>query len=490
MNSILQAIIGLEVHAQLTTQSKIFCSCGSEFGAPPNTQVCPVCLGLPGALPVLNRQAVAMAIKMGLATRCQIATTTIFVRKNYFYPDLPKGYQISQYEQPLCRQGLIEFEVGNERKAIAIQRIHLEEDAGKSIHQEDWLPPDQTLIDLNRCGVALLEIVSEPQLRSPQEAVAYLKMLRQMLTYLGICDGNMEQGHLRCDANISLAVVGQAQASSRTEIKNLNSFRGVARALTYEIERQRESIEAGRPVAPATLLWDAQKNIAVPMRSKETSPDYRYFPEPDLVPLQIDVAWCDALRQQLPELPLARRDRLLREYGLPQAVADQLTAEKAVADYFEAVLAQCPRPKLVSNWIIQELLPRIPAQQAIGSVAPAPVDMAEFLNLVIEKQLSRPVAKEIFNQMLRSSDSLQAIYQSFCQAPAVAAADLESIVRELMDQNPEAVRAYLAGKCQLIHFFIGQALAATAGRADPQQVEQIFLANLPETEFSGGREKS
>ena len=381
-----EVVIGLEVHAQLLTQSKIFCGCPTQFGAPPNTQVCPVCLGMPGVLPVLNQKVVEFGLKLALATHCQIAAYSRFARKNYFYPDLPKGYQISQYELPLAEHGYVDIEVDGAHKRIGLTRIHMEEDAGKLIHDEQ-LPV--SYVDLNRTGVPLLEIVSEPDLRTPEEAAAYLKALRNILLYLEICDGNMEEGSLRCDANISLRPRGSTTLGVKTELKNMNSFRNVQRALEYEIRRQRSLLEAGQDIIQETRLWDANKGKTYSMRGKEEAHDYRYFPDPDLVPLVISPEWIETVRATLPELPDAKKARFISQYDLPDYDAGVLTAEKALADYFEDCVRFFPQPKKVSNWIMSELMRELKKEdQGVETCPVSPQALARLLALVEEGTIS------------------------------------------------------------------------------------------------------
>ncbi|MDZ7262689.1 MAG: Asp-tRNA(Asn)/Glu-tRNA(Gln) amidotransferase subunit GatB, partial [candidate division KSB1 bacterium] len=407
-----ETIIGLEIHAQLLTESKIFCRCSTKFGAPQNTQVCPVCLGLPGVLPVLNRKAVEFAIKMALATHCQIARRSIFARKNYFYPDLPKGYQISQYEEPLCQGGYVEIELDGQTKRIGIARIHLEEDAGKSVHAEEYVAEDETLVDINRCGVPLLEIVSQPDLRSSKEAYLYLNRIRQILQYLEICDGNMEEGSLRCDANISLRPVGQKEFGVKTELKNMNSFRGVEKALEFEVERQKKILEQGGQVVQETLLWDADHNVALPMRSKEMAHDYRYFPEPDLVPLEIPSSWIEEIQKTLPELPLERHHRFVQQYGLPQYDAEVLTDSRGLADYYEECVKYTKDTKGVSNWMMGEVL-RVLKEQKIGiqDFPVKPQYLGEMLNLIGDGTISGKIAKTVFEEMVHTGKPPKVIIQ-------------------------------------------------------------------------------
>lgn len=467
-----EAVIGLEVHAQLLTESKIFCGCATRFGAPPNTQVCPVCLGMPGTLPVLNRKAVEYALKMALATNCRVASESVFARKNYFYPDLPKGYQISQYERPLAEQGYLEIQVNGESKRIGITRIHLEEDAGKLVHSETR---PVSFVDFNRTGVPLIEIVSEPDLRTPEEAVAYLQALRNILLYLGICDGNLEEGSLRCDANISLRPVGQAAFGTKVEIKNMNSFRFLRQALEYEIRRQRALLAEGREIIQETRLWDAAKGQTFSMRGKEEAHDYRYFPDPDLVPLQVPEEWLEEIRRSLPELPAARTRRFMESYGLPEYDAGVLTADKALADYFEAVLAVFPRPKPVSNWIMAEVLRELKKEEAgIASLKVTPEDLGRLLALVEEEAISGKIAKMVFEEMVQSGRGPEAIIREKGLSQITDAGALEALAREILAAHPKEVADYKAGKTKVLGFFVGQLMRRTKGQANPQLANEVF----------------
>lgn len=473
-----QSIIGLEVHAQLLTQSKIFCGCSTRFGMKENSQVCPICLGMPGALPVLNKKAVEFAIKMGLATSCQISDHSVFARKNYFYPDLPKGYQISQYDAPLCYDGYIEIEFDDQIKKIGITRIHLEEDAGKSIHAEAWLKENETLIDLNRCGVPLIEIVSKPDIRSPREAYLYLSALKQLLLYLEICDGNMEQGSLRCDANVSIRLIDSHKLGVKTELKNMNSFHGVEKALSFEIDRQIQLIENGKTVQQETLLWDANKNIATTMRTKEESHDYRYFPEPDLVPININQRDIDVIYAQMPELPLPRRDRFLAQYKLPKYDANILTENKMIADYFEQVAQFVPDFKLVSNWIMGEILHTIKERQVLEKVPISGTALAELLNLIIRETISEKIAKDIFKEMLSSGKSAKSLVKEKKLTQISDCKILLNIISEVIESNPGEVFKYQAGKTKLFGYFIGQVMEKTAGKANPHLVNKLLHEKL------------
>lgn len=473
-----EAIIGLEVHAQLLTKSKIFCGCSTGFGVAANTQTCPVCLGMPGVLPVLNKEVVEFAIKMALATNCRIAPRSRFARKNYFYPDLPKGYQISQYELPLAEGGYVNIEVNSAPKRIGITRIHMEEDAGKLIHDE--VRP-VSYVDFNRTGVPLIEIVSDPDLRCPEDAVEYLKTLRNILLYLEICDGNMEEGSLRCDANISLRPFGSQVLGTRTELKNMNSFRHLQRALEFEIRRQRGILAAGQEVVQETRLWDEAHNQTISMRGKEEAHDYRYFPDPDLVPLEISPEWIEAIRQTLPELPEAKKARFIAEYGLPDYDAEVLTAEKALARFFEDCVREFPRPKQVSNWMMSELLRELKKEEAgIESCLVTPTALARLLALIEQGTISGKIAKMVFEEMVASGQDPEAIIKERGLVQISDEAALETIAREILAAHPKEVADYQAGKTKVMGFFVGQMMKKTRGQANPKLVNQLFQQLLQE----------
>lgn len=471
-----EPVIGLEVHAQLLTKSKIFCGCSTQFGAGPNTHVCPVCLAMPGTLPVLNRDVVEFTIKMALATHCTVAPYSQFARKNYFYPDLPKGYQISQYELPLAQHGWIEVETEEGIKKVRIHRIHMEEDAGKLIHDE-FQP--LSYVDLNRTGVPLMEIVSEPDIRSPEEASAYLRKLRDILRYLEICDGNMEEGSFRCDANISLRPVGTESLGVRTELKNMNSFKNVQKALEFEIRRQRAILESGEPVVQETRLWDASRSVTLSMRSKEEAHDYRYFPDPDLVPLVIEKEWIESVRKTLPELPDAKKERFLRDYDIPDYDAGVLTSSKALANYFEAVVGTFPQPKTVANWMMSELMRELKRDEREIEACPIPPEnLAELLQLMDENVISGKIAKTVFDEMYSTGKKAKAIVDEKGLVQVTDEGAIESVIDEIIAENPKEVELFRGGKEKLIGFFVGQAMKKTKGKANPQLVNEILRKKL------------
>jgi aspartyl-tRNA(Asn)/glutamyl-tRNA(Gln) amidotransferase subunit B len=473
-----ESTIGLEVHAQLLTESKIFCGCSTRYGSPPNTQTCPVCLGMPGVLPVLNKKAVEYAIKMILAVGGTIHPESIFARKNYFYPDLPKGYQISQYEKPLATGGFIEIEADSEKKKIGITRIHLEEDAGKSLHPEGE-SDDETSVDMNRCGVPLLEIVSEPDISSPQEAYLYLTKLRQIVGYLGICSGNMEEGALRCDANVSVRPKGAEKFGVNTEVKNMNSFRGVEKALTYEIKRQIEILDAGGIVKKETLLWDEKKQMSFAMRTKEESHDYRYFPEPDLVTLAVSKEWIDEIKKSLPELPEEKKQRFVTEYKIPEYDAGVLTSSKELANYYEECVKYHPDPKTVSNWVMGQVLRELKERKIeIKEFLVNPGNLAGLLKEIDKKTISGKMAKEIFHQMAQTGKSASQIISEKGLAQISDERELSRIVDEVLTENPENVKMYYAGKDKLYGFFVGQVMKKTQGKANPKLVNEVLKAKL------------
>ena len=481
MSSSFEPVIGLEVHAQLKTASKAFCSCSTKFGDSPNSNVCPKCLGMPGVLPVLNKQVVEFTIRMGLATHCTIAPRSTFARKNYFYPDLPKGYQISQYDEPICEKGWVEVDLQDgKRKKIGITRIHMEEDAGKSIHDLDI----DTLVDLNRCGVPLIEIVSEPDIRTPNEAYQYLHKIRQIVTYLGICDGNMEEGSLRCDANVSVRKVGEEKFGTKTEVKNMNSFRFVEKALQYEIDRQIALIESGGRVVQETLLWDSNKGAAIPMRSKEEAHDYRYFPEPDLVPVVVDKAWIASAEKGLPEFPTERRDRYVKELKLPKYDADILTAEKEIADYFEGVVDHLASKndeavKMASNWTMGDVMRVINERHIPLSEFPiAPPHLSELIDLIVKGTISGKIAKDVYEDMLSSREKPSAIVEKKGLLQISDTSAIEKIVDEILAKNAGEVEKYRAGKQQVFGFFVGETMKATKGKANPKVVNEILQRKL------------
>lgn len=474
-----EAVIGLEVHAQLLTDSKIFCSCSTRFGAEPNTQVCPICLGMPGVLPVLNKKALEFAIRAALATNCRVSPRSRFARKNYFYPDLPKGYQISQYEEPLSTGGWLEIESNGSKKRVRIRRIHLEEDAGKLIHEdsEDW-----SYVDLNRAGVPLIEIVSEPDISSPEEAVSYLKKLRSILVYIGVCDGNMEEGSLRCDANVSIRPKGSGELGTKTEIKNVNSFKFIQKALEYEIRRQISLLESGDRVVQETRLFDSNRGVTFSMRSKEEAHDYRYFPDPDLLPVTVDSRLIEEIRGSLPELPDARFKRFVEEYGIPAYDAEILTSSKEIADYFEGCLKHYDRPKAVSNWIMTEVLRELKGEgEGIREFRVTPERLAELLKLIDDGTISGKMAKDVFGEMVLTGKAAGEIISEKGVKQISDYLELERVVSLVIEKNPNELSRYRAGQEKLLGFFVGEVMKATQGKANPKLVNEILKKKLSES---------
>jgi len=480
-----ETVIGLEVHAQLLTESKIFCGCSTKFGAPPNYHTCPVCLGMPGVLPVLNQRVVEYALRAALATHCQIAPHSRWARKNYFYPDLPKGYQISMYELPIARHGHVDITVSECSKRVGLTRIHMEEDAGKSIHDAQ---SDASLVDLNRTGVPLLEIVSEPDMRSPEEAGAYLRRLRAILQYVEICDGNMEEGSLRCDANVSIRPRGGAALGTKVEIKNMNSFRAVEKALRYEVRRQQETLESGGHIAQETRLWDADREVTRSMRSKEHAHDYRYFPDPDLLPLVIRNEWITQVATTLPELPAARRDRLIRDYGLPAYDAEVLTARRDVAEYYEAAVRAYPAaPKAVSNWVMESVLRTIKDQKlddalTITSWPCPPEHLGALVRLIQEGTISGKIAKTVFDAMCASGKTPEAIIAEQGLSQVSDEGALRSLIDHVLASHPDKVAEYRTGRDKLMGFFVGQIMKASQGKANPQRLNTLLKQRLTDTQ--------
>ncbi|CAO0824564.1 Aspartyl/glutamyl-tRNA(Asn/Gln) amidotransferase subunit B 2 [Desulfarculales bacterium] len=467
-----EAVIGLEVHAQLLTDSKIFCGCSTKFGAPPNEHTCPVCMGMPGVLPVLNQKVVEFSIRVALATHCAVAERSIWARKNYFYPDLPKNYQVSQYELPLAEHGYLDIETESGGKRVGITRIHMEEDAGKLIHDP---PQEVSYVDYNRTGTPLMEIVSEPDMRTPEEATAYLKALRDILMYLEVCDGNMEESSFRCDANVSIRPLGQEAFGTRAELKNMNSFRNVAKALEYEIRRQRAVLDDGGQVVQETRLWDAQANKTLPMRGKEEAHDYRYFPDPDLLPLVVDPAWVEQIKGELPELPEAKRARFLEQYGLPAYDAGVLTASRPLADYFEAAVKAGSGPKTASNWIMSELLGALNSEGKEITQSPvSAVNLAMLIAMVGSGEISGKIAKQIFGEMMHGGQNPQTVVEQKGLKQVSDLSALETMLQGIFAASPSQVAQYKAGKDKLIGFFVGQAMKETKGQANPAVLNDLI----------------
>jgi aspartyl-tRNA(Asn)/glutamyl-tRNA(Gln) amidotransferase subunit B len=475
-----EPVIGLEVHSQLLTESKIFCGCSTRYGQQPNENVCPVCAGFPGVLPVLNKKVVEFAIKTGLACGCEINRSSILARKNYFYPDLPKGYQISQYELPICIHGAVDVEIGGKTRKVRLTRIHMEEDAGKNIHDAHG---NASLVDLNRAGVPLLEIVSEPDMRTAAEAGAYLRTLRTILQYLGVCDGNMEEGSFRCDANVSVRPEGSSNLGTKIEIKNLNSFKAVEKAIAFEIERQIEVLSEGGKLVQETRLWDESREETRSMRSKEAAHDYRYFPDPDLLPLLIEEGWIAEIRARLPELPAARKARFVTRYGLPVYDADLLTGRKDVADYFEDCARAHANPKAIANWIVGDLFRvlkerRLDEQLDITRWPIAADRLAQLVALIDSNRISGRIAKKVFEAMLDSDETPEAIVREKGLEQVSDTGSLESAVDRIIAANDKQVAQYKSGNEKVFGFLVGQIMKATQGRANPQMVNEILRAKL------------
>ena len=469
-----EGVIGLEVHAELLTGSKMFCGCSTTFGAPPNTQTCPICLGMPGVLPVINRRAVEHAVRTALALHGTIAPMSRFARKNYFYPDLPKAYQISQYELPLSEHGQIAFALDGTERRVGIRRVHLEEDTGKLVHAGIMEAAESSLVDYNRCGVPLMEIVSEPDIRTPEEAAEYLRQLRAILVYLGVCDGNMEEGSFRCDANVSVRPVGTAALGTKVEVKNMNSFKNVQRALEYEIRRQIRALKEGEALVQETRLWNADREITLSMRSKEYAHDYRYFPDPDLMPLVVDPSWIEEIRRTLPELPEAKRRRFAQEHGLPDYDAGVLTASRDLAAYYEACVRVHSDPKAVSNWVMVELLGRLNKDGKDIRQSPIPPErLGALLDLLAKGTISGKMAKEFFDEMYASgADPADIVKTKGGQITDTG--ELEGIVADVISKNPGPVAEYRAGKETAFNFLVGQVMKATKGKANPKLVTEIL----------------
>ena len=471
-----EPVIGLEIHAQLLTDAKIFCGCSTKFGAAPNTHTCPVCLGMPGVLPVLNRKVVAFMIRMALATHCRINPECTFARKNYFYPDLPKGYQISQYAQPPAEHGWIEVEIDGGKKRIGITRIHMEEDAGKLIHDEH---KPLSFVDLNRTGVPLIEIVSEPDIWSAEEAAAYLRRLHEILVYLEICDGNMEEGSFRCDANVSLRPKGSEAFGTRTELKNMNSFRNVQRALEYEIKRQQYVLEGGGQVVQETRLWDDTAGATHSMRGKEEAHDYRYFPDPDLVPVVIDETWIADIQKGLPELPLEKRERFVRDYRIPSYDAAVLTTSRALADYYEEVVRLSNEPKPASNWVMGDVLRFLNEEKRdIRDCPIRPESLAEMIRLIQDGTISGKMAKEVSEAMYLTGRSPREIIAEKGLVQITDEDALRKTIAEIIGGNPAQVEQYRSGREKVFGFFVGQVMKATQGKANPRLINDLLKKML------------
>src|ERR1700686_5306877 len=474
-----EPVIGLEVHVQLLTASKIFCSCSTRFGSPPNTNVCPVCLGLPGALPVLNKKAVEFATLAAMALNCRINETSIFARKNYFYPDLPKGYQISQYDKPLAEGGFIEIDVNGDKKKIGVIRLHLEEDAGKSLHEGFADSAQKTAIDLNRTGVPLAEIVSEPDMRSPAEAYEYLTRLKEIILYTGVSDCNMEEGSLRCDANVSVRPRGQKQFGTKTEIKNVNSFRFIREALEFEIDRQIGIIESGGKITQETSLYNPAEGKTYSMRSKEEAHDYRYFPEPDLLPLVVDEKWQTEIRRTLPELPETRRQRMVADYGITNYDAQVLTSTKSFADQFEAAAKVARNPKRVANLVQGELMGRLKAKGL--EIEQSPISMqgvAMSADLVESGTISGKMLKDLYDLAFERNQDFATVYEKEKPQQLTDSSAIEKIIDEIIAANPKQVEQYRAGKKTVIGFFVGQVMKVSKGQANPQMINELLAKKL------------
>jgi aspartyl-tRNA(Asn)/glutamyl-tRNA(Gln) amidotransferase subunit B len=471
-----EVVIGVEVHAQLRTKSKMFCGCGTTFGLSANSQTCPVCLGLPGTLPVINKAAVEMAVRAGLALRCTIRADNRFARKNYFYPDLPKGYQISQYEAPICEHGSIEIAVGNATKRVRIRRAHLEEDAGKNVHETGT---SRSRVDLNRAGTPLLEIVTEPDMHSADEAVAYLKALRDILMYLDVCDGNMDEGSFRCEPNLSVRPLGQQEFGTKVELKNINSFKFVKDAIEYEIKRQTKALSQGEKIRQETRLWNIERGETAVMRSKEEAHDYRYFPDPDLVPLKLDRDWIEEFKVSLPELPAARARRFVNDYELPEYDAGVLTASKGIADYFEACVKLFNQPKTVSNWVMGELTRELNNSGTDVTASPVPPSrLVGLLRMVDQGVISLKVARETFPELFRSGKTPEAIVREKGLTQLSDEGTLGTLVDEVIANNPAQVAQFKEGKQQVLGFLVGQVMKASGGKANPGKVNELLKKKL------------
>jgi len=469
-----EPVIGLEIHAQLLTESKMFSPDSTHFGGADNEHTHPISLGMPGTLPVVNKRALEFSAKTGMALNCKIRKKSVFSRKNYFYPDLPKGYQISQFDEPLCEHGYVDYFLDGEIKRVGITRAHMEEDAGKSLHQGDF-----TLINLNRAGVPLLEIVSEPDIRTPAEAAEYARTVRKILRYLNVCDGNLEEGSMRCDCNVSVRKKGTEKFGTKVELKNINSFRFVEKAIEYEIQRQIDCIESGEKIIQETRLWDAGKNRTFSMRGKEDAHDYRYFPDPDLLPVTLDDSWLAKLKGELPELPLNRAQRFQTEFQLPAYDSFVLTTEKALADYFEETAKLAKNPKGASNWVMGELLREL--NEAKIDVEKSPIsakDLAELVAMIDAKEISGKMAKDVFADMWKTSKAPKEIVKSKGMSQITDSSAIEKIVDDVLAQSAQAVADYRGGKTKLFGFFVGQVMKASKGQANPEMVNQILQAKL------------
>ncbi len=483
-----EAVIGLEIHAQLLTDSKMFCGCSVKFGSEPNTQTCPVCIGMPGVLPVTNKKAIEYVIKTGLAVNCTVSPYSRFARKNYFYPDLPKGYQISQYELPLCERGSVEITVNGESKKIELTRIHLEEDAGKNIHESasgrrldstSGQGGNYSFVDLNRAGTPLMEIVTEPDIRNPQEAVEFIKKLRMILRYINVCDGNMEQGSLRCDANVSVRPAGQKELGVKAEIKNMNSFKFIEKALEYEIKRQVKTLKEGGRIIQETRLWNTDRGITESMRSKEEAHDYRYFPDPDLVPVEVESSMIKEIKAMLVELPDSRKQRFVSQYGLPEHDAELLTSERATAEWFEEAVKSGGDPKGVSNWMMGDLMRFLNEDnKQIEECALKPGQLVGLLNLIESGVISGKIAKTVFEEMYKTGRDAEVIVKEKGLVQVSNESEIEKVVDEVLKNNQKELERFKAGDEKLLGFFVGQIMKITKGKANPKMVNELLRKKL------------